>query len=97
MAGLIMGNSDAEVMFDWAGGLLWVLLPSSEDSGAALMRRAVAVVDGHATLIRAPAAARTAFDVFQPQDPALAALTRRVKEGFDPNRTFNPGRMWAEA
>jgi glycolate oxidase FAD binding subunit len=74
---------------------LWVLLAPSEDGGAALVRRTVAVVGGHATLIRAPAAARTAIDVFEPQDPALAALTRRVKEGFDPNRIFNPGRMWA--
>jgi glycolate oxidase FAD binding subunit len=94
-ARLIMQSFAAEVVFDWAGGLLWVLLPSCEDSGAALMRRAVAAVGGHATLIRAPAAARAAIDVFEPQDCALAALTRRVKEGFDPNRTFNRGRMWA--
>ena len=32
--------------------------------------------------------------VFQPQPPALAALTRRVKEGFDPGRVLNPGRMY---
>ncbi|HEY7301800.1 MAG TPA: glycolate oxidase subunit GlcE [Xanthobacteraceae bacterium] len=94
-AALVGQTSGAEVMFDWAGGLLWVLLPSCEDSGAALVRRAVAAVGGHATLIRAPADARAAIDVFEPQDPPLAALTRRVKEGFDPNRTFNPRRMWA--
>jgi glycolate oxidase FAD binding subunit len=34
-------------------------------------------------------------DVFEPQDAALAALTRRVKDGFDPKRILNPGRMWA--
>jgi glycolate oxidase FAD binding subunit len=33
--------------------------------------------------------------VFQPQDEALAALTRRVKESFDPKGVFGPGRMWA--
>ena len=27
--------------------------------------------------------------------PALAALTKRVKEGFDPKGVFNTGRMWA--
>jgi glycolate oxidase FAD binding subunit len=31
--------------------------------------------------------------VFQPQPAALAALASRVKEGFDPKRLFNPGRM----
>jgi glycolate oxidase FAD binding subunit len=33
--------------------------------------------------------------VFEPQEAALAALTRRVKESFDPNSVLNPGRMWA--
>src|SRR6266700_4993153 len=50
---------------------------------------------GHATLTRAPAAIRAAVPVFQPQDEALAALTRRVKESFDPKGMFGPGRMWA--
>jgi glycolate oxidase FAD binding subunit len=45
--------------------------------------------------VRAPAALRAAIDVFEPQEQALAALTRRVKEGFDPKRVLNPGRMWA--
>ena len=31
----------------------------------------------------------------QPQEPALAALTKRVKESFDPKGVLNPGRMWA--
>ena len=29
-----------------------------------------------------------------PQDPALAALTQRVKESFDPKHVLNPGRMY---
>ena len=45
-------------------------------------------------LVRAPIAIRAAVDVFQPQEPALAALTRRVKESFDPLGRFNPGRMY---
>ena len=35
------------------------------------------------------------IDVFAPQDAAVAALTRRVKESFDPKGVLNPGRMWA--
>jgi glycolate oxidase FAD binding subunit len=38
---------------------------------------------------------RAAIDVFEPQSAGLAALTKRVKESFDPNRVLNPGRMWA--
>jgi glycolate oxidase FAD binding subunit len=33
--------------------------------------------------------------VFEPQEPGLAALTDRVKDGFDPHRILNPGRMYA--
>jgi glycolate oxidase FAD binding subunit len=38
---------------------------------------------------------RAAVDTFQPQDAGLAALTKRVKDGFDPKGVFNTGRMWA--
>jgi glycolate oxidase FAD binding subunit len=34
--------------------------------------------------------------VFQPQPPALAALTRRVKESFDPAHILERGRLRAE-
>jgi glycolate oxidase FAD binding subunit len=50
---------------------------------------------GHATLVRAPAAVRAVVDVFEPEPAALAALTKRVRESFDPNGVLNAGRMWA--
>ena len=78
-----------------AGGLIWVALAASDDAGATLVRRAVAAAGGHATLIRAGAALRAAAEVFAPQDAAVAALTKRVKESFDPKGVLNPGRMWA--
>jgi glycolate oxidase FAD binding subunit len=36
-----------------------------------------------------------ALATFAPQDPAVAALTKRVKDSFDPKGVLNPGRMWA--
>src|SRR5947208_561820 len=47
----------AEYFYDWAGGLIWLALPATGDGGATRVRRAVAA-NGHATLIRAPAAIR---------------------------------------
>jgi len=85
----------AEVLYDWAGGLLWVMLPPSEDAGAAMLRPAVAACGGQATLVRAPPAVRAAVDVFEPPAEGLAALMRRVKHGFDPKGVLNPGRIWA--
>ena len=81
--------------YDWAGGLIWAALPASDDAGAAPVRRATAAIGGHATLIRAPAALRAAVPVFAPQDDGVAALTRRIKESFDPQGVLNAGRMYA--
>ena len=88
-------QAGAQAFYDWAGGLIWVETLPSADAGAALVHGAVAAAGGHATLIRAPAAVRAAVDVFTPQDGGLSALTRRVKESFDPKGVLNPGRMWA--
>ncbi|MGN6147452.1 MAG: FAD-binding protein [Rhizomicrobium sp.] len=95
LAAMIATAAQAQILFDWAGGLIWAMLGACDDAGAALVHRALAATGGHATLIRAPASARAAIDVFTPQEPALAALTKRVKESFDPQGVLNPGRMWA--
>ena len=87
--------TQAESFYDWAGGLVWAALPPTDDAGAAVVRAFVGTAGGYATLIRAPAAVRAKVDVFQPQNPALAALTKRVREGFDPRGVLNAGRMWA--
>jgi glycolate oxidase FAD binding subunit len=95
LGAMIASRAEARLLHDWAGGLIWAALTPSPDAGAALVRAAVKARGGHATLVRAGAAVRAAVDVFEPQPPALAALTRRVKESFDPQRILNPGRMWA--
>jgi glycolate dehydrogenase FAD-binding subunit len=95
LGALIAREVEAQMLYDWAGGLLWLALEASDDAGVAIVRRAVAATGGHATLIRAPAAVRAAVDVFPAQDAAVAALTKRIKAGFDPSGVLNPGRMWA--
>jgi len=85
---------EGEYFYDWAGGLIWLALGSLHDGGAARVRSALAG-DGHATLIRAPAGLRASVAVFEPQTQGLAALTRRVKESFDPKGVLGPGRMVA--
>lgn len=89
--------SPASVLFyDWAGGLIWIAPPVAQDCGAGEIRAAVAAAGGgHAMLVRASPAGRASLDPFQPETGTLAALTRRVKENFDPKGVLNPGRMWA--
>jgi len=88
-------RAQAEILYDWAGGLIWAALPPADDAGTSLVRSTVAATGGHATLIRAPAALRAIVDVFEPEPAALAALTKRVRESFDPRGVLNAGRMWA--
>ena len=95
LARLISEDIEAEFIFDWAGGLIWAVLAPSDDAGEAIVRAATTISGGHATLVRAPAAIRATVPVFAPEEGALAALTARVKESFDPQGVLNRGRMWA--
>jgi glycolate dehydrogenase FAD-binding subunit len=88
-------KAGADTLYDWAGGLVWLALPRSDDAQAPLVHATVAGFGGHATLIRAPAAVRAKVDVFSPEPTSLAALTQRVRKGFDPQGVLNAGRMWA--
>ncbi len=83
--------------YDWSGGLIWLELPeAANDGGAAEIRRVVATVGGHATLIRATPAVRGAVDVFQPLEKGLMRLSRDIKSTYDPHGVLNPGRMYAD-
>lgn len=94
LAARLASDLGGEAFCDWAGGLVWLCLPREAAHGAEV-RAALAPLGGHATLVRASAAERARTPVFQPLDGALAALTRRVKESFDPGLVLNPGRMHA--
>jgi glycolate oxidase FAD binding subunit len=67
------------------------------DAGAQAIRAAIRGNDGHgtghATLVKGSPALRRAVPVFEPQPATLAALSRRVKDAFDPRHILNPGRM----
>ncbi len=97
LAAAITGALDAVWFLDWGGGLVWASVSEQDDAGAAMIRQAISGPDGrgtgHATLIKASPALRRAVAVFEPQPTPLAALSRRVKEAFDPAHILNPGRM----
>jgi glycolate oxidase FAD binding subunit len=85
---------DAKWYCDWGGGLIWLAVPPEPAAHAEKIRSALAPSGGHATLIRAPRKVRSSVKVFQPQETALAELTRRVKHSFDPGRVLNRSRMY---
>jgi glycolate oxidase FAD binding subunit len=73
---------------DWGGGLI---LAGYSAVDAAHVRGAFTA--GHATLIKAPPAARAVTRVFQPLPNVAAAAAARLKHAFDPHGVLNPGRM----
>jgi glycolate oxidase FAD binding subunit len=93
----LTGTLNAEAYLDWAGGLIWLSVPTGQivDGGHEAVRGAIAACGGHATIIRADADIRARVPVFQPQSSGLQALSRRLKESFDPLGTLNVGRMTA--
>lgn len=93
VASLRMGAA-VDAFYDWQGGLIWLRMEGDPEAEA--VRALVAKYGGgHATLVRASVALRAALPVFEPQPAPLAALSKRLKQQFDPSGIFNPGRMVA--
>ncbi|MFS2153070.1 FAD-binding protein [Rhizobium sp. Rhizsp42] len=85
-------ETGVDAFYDWQGGLVWMRMEA--DAEADLLRRFMAALGGgHATLVRAPDAMRAATSAFEPQVDAVALLSARVKEKFDPAGIFSPGKM----
>jgi glycolate oxidase FAD binding subunit len=87
----------ADAIYDWGGGRVFLGVPAANDASAALVRNVASSAGGHATLLRAPDSVRAGVGVFPPQPEALAGLTGRVKDAFDPRRILSPGRMYERA
>ena len=79
-------------LIEWGGALRWYAPPLDDHTASQTLRDLVARVGGTATLWRASPRARVAR--FHPLDPVLRQIHVRLKDAFDPNRIFNPGRLY---
>jgi glycolate oxidase FAD binding subunit len=86
-------DTGGDVIYDWGGGLIWAAVPPKADAQATLLRPRVDAVGGHAMLLRASDQVRRNVDVFHPPKTGVAALSERVRLGFDPKSILNRGRM----
>jgi glycolate oxidase FAD binding subunit len=82
---------DGVALLDWAGGLCWARTPLGTSAQA--VRQAAEEAGGHATLVDAPDDIRASMPALHPEPAALAALSRRVREAFDPAGVFETGRF----
>ncbi|WP_145106574.1 FAD-binding protein [Cereibacter sediminicola] len=80
----VAARAGGEALFDWGGGLVWLLCEPGTD-----LRARIAPFAGHATLIRGSAPVA----VFQPEPLPLAAIVAGLRARFDPRGLFNPGLM----
>lgn len=78
-----------ERLVDWGGQLVW--LKSDQDSNA--VRQLAQQLGGHATLFRH---GDRNGDIFHPLADGLQQLHQRLKQAFDPERLFNPGRLYPD-
>jgi glycolate oxidase FAD binding subunit len=76
-------------LLDWGGAQRWL----ASDLPAEPVREAASAVGGHALLFRG---GDRDGEVFHSLLPAVEALHRRLKEAFDPQRIFNPGRLYRD-
>ncbi|WP_028029258.1 FAD-binding protein [Gemmobacter nectariphilus] len=81
--GLVAKAGAIGVLYDWGGGLVWLLVAPGTD-----LRARLGAFQGHATLIRG-----TGQPVFQPEPAPVAALTAGLRAEFDPRGIFNAGLM----
>jgi glycolate oxidase FAD binding subunit len=77
-------------MMDWAGGLIWA---RSVAEAVGVIREVAELAGGHAMLVSAPEDVRGDVPALNPEPPAVAALSRRVRAAFDPARIFDPQRF----
>jgi glycolate oxidase FAD binding subunit len=91
VAGLRL-RAGIDAYYDWQGGLVWMRMEA--DPEAEVLRHGIRTLGGgHATLVRAAPQIRAEVATFEPQAPAVALLSARVRAKLDPNGIFNPGLM----
>jgi glycolate oxidase FAD binding subunit len=87
----IKSTLDAEAIYDWGGGLVWLRTAEEGDAGSSVIRDALAPLGGYATLIRASENTRRNVAVFQSESSIVAAISAALRRQFDPKDILNPG------
>jgi glycolate oxidase FAD binding subunit len=82
-------NLEGKTLYEWNGAQRWLISDEKDEQ----IRDKVSRHGGHATCFRHR---NPRHNVFQPLDDGLLKIHRQLKSAFDPDRIFNPGRMYAE-
>jgi glycolate dehydrogenase FAD-binding subunit len=80
---------EGDAFIAWGGAERWLRTRTPAER----IRALAAAAGGHATLVRATDKSPGAF---APLGEPLMRIHRALKRAFDPDRVFNPGRLYAE-
>jgi glycolate oxidase FAD binding subunit len=81
---------EPSTLIEWNGSQRWVY----SDQPADAIRKAARILGGSATLFRSNSSATDSR--FQALDPISKSIHQKLKQQFDPNNIFNPGRLYAD-
>lgn len=82
-------NLKGKTLYEWNGAQRWLVGDEQEQN----IREQVARFGGHAVCFRQ---CDDHQHIFHPLDTGLLKLHRQLKQAFDPDSIFNPGRMYPE-
>ncbi len=83
---------EPSTLIEWNGAQRWIY----SDKPAEELRKAARLLGGSATLFRAQQATASPIARFQALDPVSKMIHQKLKQQFDPNTIFNPGRLYAD-
>lgn len=79
---------DKHWLIDWGGSQRWLRGPQSREA----LEREASKARGQVGLFRG---GDRSVEVFHPQSAALQKIHQRLKQSFDPESIFNPGRLYS--
>lgn len=90
----VKGWNSTKTVSDAAMGTIWLAFPANKATVARFPEIEAMARErrGHSVVFAAPAALKTAVNVWGPSPPTLS-LMRAIKRQFDPNELLNPGRF----
>ncbi|KIF66159.1 hypothetical protein HY68_37300 [Streptomyces sp. AcH 505] len=88
----IASATGARILYDWAGGLLWVEMPDARHQDAVV--RSAVRRSGYAILARVDPSSRGIASTFGEPEAGILKVMKKLKQSFDPQAVLNRGRMY---
>ena len=89
-----MKKSLYRYFIDWGGNLIWMEVENMNINLFKEIKNVVDSCEGYTTIIKIDDSLKSSIDIFK-LDPVKYKISEKLKQSFDPNRIFNPGKMYS--